>query len=71
MDPRAALRWAHIRMRLMRLDGESQRRQRHLTADPAKSIPESPGRESLLDDSSFAVTPVREPTVAGDEPARK
>lgn len=71
-DPRAALRWAQIRMSLTRLEGETQDRQGHLAYSTAESTPGSPRRESLLKegnssvgglvDRSVAVTPVREPT---------
>ncbi len=74
-DPRAALRWAHIRMQLMRLDGESQRRQRHSATGRAESVAETPGRGSQLEGNSgalsgsFVVSPVREPTETAAENA--
>jgi hypothetical protein len=69
-DPRAAVRWARIRMQLVRLEGESQRRKGSpldglVTEGPSRvaldSLLECSGDEEALD-RSFAVTPVREPT---------
>ena len=65
-DPRAAVRWAGIRMQLTRLDGESQGRQKQAQEqeqEPLAALASLLERDaSPLDvEQSFAVTPVCEP----------